>query len=72
MCFISLKCGEQIAGPNVVMKSHLTSPAKTGPEDRCQTSWLLTIFFAATSSHRNLVNFNTSKPAKKKLYSFPT
>ena len=69
-CIISLKCGEQVEGPNVLMGSDAKSCAEM-PALRIDVKLPTAIdhLFKALPPLRHLVNYENSKPAKEELVS---
>ena len=69
-CIISLNCGEQVEGPNVLMRSDAKSCAEM-PALRIDVKLPTAIdhLFKALPPLRNIVNYDNSKPAKEELVS---
>ena len=69
-CIISLKYGEKVEGPNVLMRSDAKSCAEM-PALRIDVKLPRAIdhIFKALPPLRNLVNYDSSKPAKEELVS---
>ena len=67
---MSLKCGEQVDGPNVLMRSDEKSCAEM-PASRIDVKLPTAIdhLFKTLPPLRNLVNYDNSKPAKEELVS---